>query len=227
VNAMPFVTQQLDALFAENPEKMKRLCEEIKAPDFYDVAKALDVPILRSRAMVTWCSGIAYQRQTLKPAAPKPAAEKPSTAFPPLPFGEALEEEFDVLKKAKKAAVQQDDANGTETYEKKAKVIEARLKLAKEFYDNLSVAFAGMREDLKEVTGFRVFDPFHHESNPPDEYLRLLTKALEQETPHILTPASYQQIEKAKELLNSAMENLDQARIELAALNREMMQLSE
>ena len=84
----------------------------------------------------------------------------------------------------------------------------------------------GMREDLKEIRGFRFFNPSAHENDTPEQYMEALKGTLQKESASVLTAGSREQVQAASDLLNQANEHLAIARRDLEAINREMLMMA-
>lgn len=236
VNALPNangVPGILKRLQSHNPEALKHLCHEIMATNFYDKAAAASVGTLKRNAMVSFCSGTVFERADLKKATQK---EKPTEAkkeiikLKPIDFtkkSKGVEEEQQALKAVELQILENAEKLGKkQEFEKKLEKAKENLMKAKEFYDNLAVAIMGMREDLKEIGGFKVFKPHNHDHDTPEHYLEALEASLPQENPSILTHGSREQLHVASELLKEANHNNALARLEMEAINREMMEMA-
>jgi hypothetical protein len=222
----------LTELKNQQPEIAKKLCDEIMAPNFYQKAAAASVGVIKKSAMVTWCSGVIFERQVLKPTIQR---EKPAER----PRESVVLKHVDFTKKNKGVggelatlkAAQETILENAEKLGKKQEIQEKLLKAAddlekaKEFYDNLSVAIAVMREDLKEIPDFKVFQPHRHDDDTPEEYLQALQTALARENKSILHKNSLEQVMQAASLLQQANENLAAGQRELENINREMMEM--
>jgi hypothetical protein len=236
VNALPNakgVPGILERLQSHNPEALKHLCHEIMATNFYDKAAAASVGTLKRNAMVSFCSGTVFERADLKKATQKvkPVEEKKEAVkLKPIDFtkkSKSVEEEQQALKAVELQILENAEKLGKkQEFEKKLEKAMENLKKAKEFYDNLAVAIMGMRKDLKEIGGFKVFKPHNHDHDSPEQYLEALEASLPKENPSVLTHGSREQLQMASNLLKEANKNHASARHEMEAINREMMEIA-
>ncbi|AIL12725.1 hypothetical protein IM40_03005 [Candidatus Paracaedimonas acanthamoebae] len=224
-------------------EETQALCKEIKDSSFYAKAQKAGVGILKNRAMVTWCEGATFERAKLGKIVQKekaPEVKREIVKLKPVNLGEkgqSVEGEQQQLDQAEKiisenlVALKQ-DKHLTIEQQKKTEALTIRLEEAKkilkesqEHYDNLSVAIVSLREDLKHFS-FRHFKPKAHEKSTPEVYLDALNQSLTKEHEHILDSQSKDQLTQATKLLKQANENLANARKDLEAINREMLELT-
>lgn len=236
VNALPNakgVPGILERLKSHNPEALKHLCSEIMENSFYDKAAAASVGTLKRNAMVSFCSGTVFERADLKSATQKEKqieAKKEAIKLKPIDFtkkSKGVEEEKQALKAVELQILENAEKLGKkQEFEKKLEKAMENLKKAQEFYNNLAVAIMGMREDLKEIGGFKVFKPHNHDHDSPEHYLEALEASLPKENPNVLTHGSREQLQMASNLLKEANANHALARHEMEAINREMMEMA-
>jgi hypothetical protein len=222
----------LDRIKHQHPEELKALCNQIMAENFYEKAQIAKVGTLKSRAMVTYCSGTVFERADLKQATQKdkPAeAKKEAIKLKPVDFSKkskGVEDEQKNLKAIEEEMLANAELLGKkQEFEQKLQKVTEQLKQAQEHYDNLAIAIMGMREDLKAFS-FKVFKPHDHDQASPEGYLEALESALPKESAHLLDSHSKQQLTMASNLLKEANKNHELAREELEILNREMMQMN-
>lgn len=237
VNGLPNakgVPTILDRIKAQHPDELKTLCSQILSETFYETAQAAKVGTLKSRAMSVYCqSGTVFERADLKKAAQKekPAeAHKEAIKLKPVDFSKkstGVEDEQKRLKAIEEQILANAELLGKkQEFERKLEKVQAQLSQAKEHYDNLAIAIMGMREDLKTISGFKVFKPHEHDHATSEQYLEALQSSLPKEAPHILDRHSMEQLTMASNLLREANKNHELALKELENLNREMLEMN-
>lgn len=224
-NPLPLLKKEAE----RNVKNAESLCQQIMAPGFYEISRGAKFGVIKRNELISYCSGTEFEKAKLKPAVrgAKKVEEKPE--MPHLRHvefkkGRNVEEERELLAKAREDMLQNAIALGKKKeVEEKLVKAEAQLHQAQEHYDNLKIAIIGMREDLKEITGFKHFNPHVHDHDSPEAYLEALHGALPKESPVILHGQSLEQLKIATGLLHQANENLASARQDLEKINREML----
>lgn len=224
-NPLPLLKKEAE----QNARNANLLCEEIKKPTFYDLAQGAKFGVIKRNDLISYCSGTVFEKAVLKPAVQgiKKVEEKqelPQLRHVEFKKGGSVEEEHKILEEAKEVMMQNALALGKKKeVEEKIQMAEVSIKAAQEHYDNLKIAIIGMREDLKEIHGFKHFNPNAHDEASPEVYLETLHAALAQESGGVLDGTSMQQLKFATDLLRQANENLATARLDLEKINRELL----
>lgn len=223
--------KKLEELKTQSPENFKSLCADINEPNtFYPKAKLANVGTIKQTQIINKCVGATFEQGTFKPVIQKPkqAEAKPEAVqLKPVDFGKKtanIQEEQKTLQAAKKIILENAALLGKkQEVEAKLLAVEEELKKAQDFYDNLSVAVAGIREDLDTFTRFRYFNPKEHSNDTPEKYLETLDAALQKGDRLMLPKVYIEQLNAANNLLKQANENLATARLDLERINREML----
>lgn len=233
----PDPVKTLEVLKINNPANVQDLCVQIKDLSFYEKAETAKIGVLKRNKIMQFCDGVKFEVGTFKKAIQKekPAeAPKETVVLKPVDLGKkgaSVQEEQVALEAARKEIVANakllEQRPEMIKIQEKIAVATKQLEAAKEYYDNLTVAISILREDLKGISGFKVFKPQEHEKDTPEQYLLALNQALPQESPHLLHPDSLAQIRAASDLLRQANENLARTRVDLEAINREMLLLTQ
>lgn len=241
----PLTVQQIPKKLAEfkeqDPETMKRLCEEIKAPNFYERAQQAGVGTIKNRAMVTFAEGVAFERSDLRQAQQKAKpAEKPqeTVKLRPINFSKTktVEEEQSLLKKAKQDMMENITFLKKEKqaeYQKKIEEADQFLITAQEHYDNLKAAITGLQLDMQEQEAIDPKIKQFNKDHPIDpeqggeklvqymDALNVFWKGHKQG--NAVQARGY--VESALGLLKNANENLAKGRADLERITREMLAL--
>lgn len=229
----PNPEKTLAELKANHPSTVTRLCAEIMATNFYQRAQEAGVSVIKSRRMISFCVDYTPEQATLKKAVQKPkpaAAPREVVQLRHVDFGRkeaSVEAEHAALEKIQAQVMENAHRLGMKR-DVEARLAQVRHDLAEaqKSYDNLTAVIIGMREDLKDIHGFKYFDPHAHDHDTPDHYIEALVQALEKGDKGVLTQVSREQVGQAQQLLKQANDNLAAAREDLARLNREMLSLS-
>lgn len=142
-----------------------------------------------------------------------------------------LQERQDHLK-AQEAMVQQnlemlkaqeDQAKKAELHKLAAQLVEVRKELesSRKYYDNLSAAILGIREDLEHIHQFRDFVQAHHH-DAPDVFIDGFMKAFPEWFNAITNPTAAAQIPLALDESRKSLDALQKGELELSAIVRQM-----
>lgn len=223
----------LQDLHRDNPKSARKLCPAIMDPAFYDRAKEAKVRVVHSRAMVTFCSGTVFDRESMR--APKQRSRSASpvreqVTLRPVVFpkqSESLAAQQQGLEDARAIILENADRLGTRAAtEDKLKAVNAQLRRAQERYDNLVAVVIGMKDDLSGIEAFKAFSRRRAE-DLPEVYINHLVSFLENEGSQLaLAQETKGQIPIAHDLVAQAKDNLTNARYDLEQINREMLQFT-
>ncbi len=222
----------LERLRETDPRAVKRLCYAILDPEFYSRAQSAGIGVIKNRAMVSFCQDYMPERASLKGVKQKsreasPEREKIKLRHVEFPKQSAsLAEQQRGLEEAQRALLENAKRLGRlAEVEAQMKDANANLRKAQEYYDNLTAAVMGMKEDLRDIRGFEEFNP-RHQDDLPEIYINYLVGFLEHEGRDIqMTKTSTKQIRIIQSLLAQAIDNLMHARADLMRINREMLTL--
>jgi hypothetical protein len=223
--------EALQSLNEKEPREAQRLCPAIMDPDFYNRAQAMRVRVIHSRAMVTFCEGVVFDRAQLKDIkqgarAKSPEREQVRLRPVMMPSRQApVEEQQRGLEEVRLVLLENAEALGKrEAVEGQLRGAERLLKRAQERYESLTVAISILKEDLPE--GFVDFSRAH-ERDSVEVYTNHIAYFLDNEGRELHIDKTLRvQIVGAHDLLGQAKDNLANARYELEEVNKELLRLA-
>lgn len=228
--ASPDPVKALNDLKAKAPDAHQRLCAAIKDNSFYEAAKAAGIGTIKQTKIINACVGVTYRQSVMQKVTqgekPKEAA-KEVIKLKPVDLSKKgnVQDEQAALEAARKVILENAEMLGQKAeIEAKLETTQKQIAEAKESYDNLGVLISFMRDDLKEITQFKVFKPKEHDKDTPEQYLEALSGALSKGDKAIFTSKENEQLSAAYTLLKQANENLAKARGDLERINRELLE---
>jgi hypothetical protein len=168
-----------------------------------------------------------------------PLPEKPVLKLVDLSIAAKTVEEEEIKLKAAQEALRENAQRlgKIEEFKVKLQKVTEELLVAEEHYNNLNIAVIGMKEDLKEpavARNLKVFKPHDHEHDSPEQFVTAAKAQLAQEKIEQSQDTKFRntfpqfmvQLHLAAALLEQAQKNLAKARLDLVAINEEMMQFT-